>query len=209
MEEVNNDLRVPHNFSATVSCSDAENSQQWIPPVHRINPQTTEFCARFGLVDINDRIQQLREELLKPKDHEEDEMDSTGSAEEPSDYNTDISGLSSSANPDEIILDDSSGEEYPDTHSADPSSDHPSTAFSDVRIMPDSMTVSPSSTADVANDELEKLSEGNPADEQSPAEKPLKRISGTNEDGDTGVKRIKRRNLAIYASKDDEDDDVE
>ncbi|XP_066494769.1 lariat debranching enzyme [Tiliqua scincoides] len=211
LEEANQDLQIPHNFSATVARYDAEKSQQELQPVHRINPQTTEFCARFGLVDINDRIQQLKEELSKHKDEEEDEVDSTGSAEEPSDYSTDVSGLSSSVNPDEIILDDSSSDEDLDSHSEDPSSDHPSsisTAFSDARIMPDSMTVSPSETADLANeDELEKLSDGNQTDKQSLVEKSLKRISGKNEDGDTGTKRIKRRNQAIYASKDDDDDD--
>lgn len=217
LEEANHDLQIPQNFSPTV-CYNAEKSHQKLQPVHRINPQTTEFCARFGLVDINDRIQQLWEDMLTHKDKEEhkaeeqEEVDSTGSAEEPSDYNTNVSGLSCSANPDEIVLDDSSDDEGLDSHSADPSSDHPSstsTAFSDVRILPDSMTVSPSETVDFANnDELEKRSDGNQTDEQSPGEKSLKRLSGNSEDGDTGTKRIKRRNQAIYASKED-DDDVE
>ncbi|XP_061452387.1 lariat debranching enzyme [Rhineura floridana] len=209
LEEANHDLQVPHNFSATVPCYNSSQSQPRTEPIHQISPQTTEFCARFGLVDINGRIQQLREDMLGQRDEEEEEeIDSTGSAEEPSDYNTDISGLSSSINPDEIILDEDSGDEEPDSCSVDPSPDHPSnvsTMFSDFRIMPDSMTVSPNDTVDVARDELEKSSDGNPTEELSPSEKPLKRISDTSEEGKGGPKRIKRRNQAIYASKDEEE----
>uniref|UniRef100_A0A8D0B8Z8 Debranching RNA lariats 1 n=1 Tax=Salvator merianae TaxID=96440 RepID=A0A8D0B8Z8_SALMN len=208
LEEANHDLQVPHNFSPTVACYDSDKSQQHVEVVHRINPQTTEFCARFGLVDINEKIQQLREEILehKDKEEEEEEVESTGSAEEPSDYNTDVSGLSTSFNPDEIILDEDSADEESDRGPVDPTLDGPSnvsTTFSDIRILPDSMTVSPNNTVDIAGDQLEILSEVNQTDEQRPSEKPLKRISDGEEN--SGIKRIKRRNQAIYASKDEDE----
>ncbi|XP_062996298.1 lariat debranching enzyme [Elgaria multicarinata webbii] len=204
LEEANHDLQVPRNFSAIIDSDGANKSQQHREPVHRINSQTTEFCARFGLTDINSRIQQLREGDEEEED--EEEVDSTGSAEEPSDYNTDISGLSSSINPDEIILDEDSADEEAETSSVGPSPDHSgnvSTTFSNVRVMPDSMTVSPHDTVETGDDELEEPSDGNQTGEQSPGEKPLKRLSGENKDG--GPKRIKRRNQAIYASKDEDE----
>ncbi|CAI5781369.1 lariat debranching enzyme [Podarcis lilfordi] len=209
LEEANHDLKVPHNFSTTVPCYNSNKSQEHREPVHQINPQTTEFCARFGLLDINGRIQQLREKHGDDEDddEEEEEVDSTGSAEEPSDYNTDVSGLSSSINPDEIILDeDSDDEEEPGSCPVDSSANHPSdvsTTFSDIRVTPGSMAVSPNDT--VESDELEKSSERNQPEEVIPSETALKRLSDTSEEGKGGPKKIKRRNQAIYASKDEDE----
>lgn len=204
MEDASHDLQIPHNFSA-ITCYDNK-SQRHKEPVHRINPQTTEFCARFGLLDINSKIQQLRAEWLEQKDGDEEELDSTGSTDEPSDSHTDISVLSTSVNPDEIILDEDSSDEDPDTCCTDPSPDV-SAPFSDIRIMPNSMTVSPNDTVDFAGEEPEKSSDKNQTDEQSTSsENSLKRIGDKTEEGDSFTKRIKRRNQAIYASKDDEEE---
>ncbi|XP_007430041.1 lariat debranching enzyme [Python bivittatus] len=213
LEEVNHDLLIPQNFSITDACYNSKKSQQKTELIHRISPQTTEFCARFGLVDINAKIQQLKEEhrddVHQGEEEEEEEVDSTESVEESSDYNADISGLSS-INPDEIILDDDSCDDDFET-SGGPSSDHScstSATFSDVRILPGSMVVSPNDTLDIVESELEKSSNGNQTEEQSPDEKSLKRLSDESKEGTVGPKRIKRRNQAIYASK-DEDDPVE
>ncbi|XP_064021434.1 lariat debranching enzyme [Pogoniulus pusillus] len=207
LEELNHNLQIPCNFTLTAACYDPSKPQKHMQPVHTINPQTTEFCAQFGLTDINTRIQQAKEEGSVRGDYEEDEeeeeMDSTGSAEEPSDYNTDNSGLSS-INPDEILLDEEGDDEDLSTCSVDPSPDHPpelSASFSDVRIMPDSMVVSSDDAMDSTNEELERSAERKQVEEKS-LERPLKRTSG-NENGNTGIK-IKRRNQAIYAAEDED-----
>ncbi|XP_063167803.1 lariat debranching enzyme [Candoia aspera] len=215
LEEVNHDLLIPQNFSITDACYNSNKSQQKSELIHRISPQTTELCARFGLVDINAKIQQLKEEHRDDvhrgeEEEEEEEVDSTESVEESSDCTADISGLSS-INPDEIILDDDSCDDDDLDTSGGPSSDHScntSATFSDVRILPGSMVVSPNDTLDVVEGELEKSSNWNQTEEQSPDEKSLKRLSDENKEGTVGPKRIKRRNQSIYASK-DEDETVE
>ncbi|XP_050758758.1 lariat debranching enzyme [Gymnogyps californianus] len=209
LEELNHNLKIPCNFTLTAACYDPSKPQKHVEPVHTINPQTTEFCAQFGLTDINDRIQQAKEEGSArgeyEEEEEEEEMDSTGSAEEPSEYNTDNSGLSS-INPDEIMLDEEGGDEDLSTCSVDPSPDHPpdfSASFSDIRIMPDSMAVSSDDAMDSTNEELEKSAVSKQVEEKSLNERPLKRIGG-NENGNSGIKKIKRRNQAIYAAEDED-----
>ncbi|XP_010715016.1 lariat debranching enzyme, partial [Meleagris gallopavo] len=207
LEELNHDLKIPCNFTLTAACYDPSKPQKNMEPVHTINPQTTEFCAQFGLTDINDRIQQVKEEgsVRGEYEEEEEEMDSSGSAEEPSEYNTDNSGLSS-INPDEIMLDDEGGDEDLSTCSVDPSPDHPpefSASFSDIRIMPDSMAVSSDDAMDSTNEELEKSGGNKQVEEKSLNERPLKRVSGS-ENGNSGIK-IKRRNQAIYAAEDEDE----
>ncbi|XP_070620108.1 lariat debranching enzyme [Erythrolamprus reginae] len=211
LEEVNHDLVIPQNFSITEACYNSNKSQQKTDLIHRISPQTTEFCARFGLVDINAKIQQRTEEQRgdvpgseeeeEEEEKEEDEINTTGSMMETS---GDVSSLIS-LNPDEILLDDDSCDE-------EPSSDlscNTSEAFSDIRILPGSMVVSPNDTLDIREDELEKSSGGNQAEEQSPDEKSLKRLSDENKEGTVGPKKIKRRNQAIYASKDEDETEGE
>lgn len=207
LEELNHNLKIPCNFTLTTTCYDPSKPQKNMEPVHTINPQTTEFCAQFGLTDINDRIQQVKEEgsVRGEYEEEEEEMDSSGSAEEPSEYNTDNSGLSS-INPDEIMLDDEGGDEDLSTCSVDPSPDHPpefSASFSDIRIMPDSMAVSSDDAMDSTNEELEKSGVNKQVEEKSLNERPLKRVGGS-ENGNSGIK-IKRRNQAIYAAEDEDE----
>ncbi|XP_032553934.1 lariat debranching enzyme [Chiroxiphia lanceolata] len=212
LEELNHNLTIPSNFTLTAACYDPSKPQKNMQPVHTINPQTTEFCAQFGLTDINDRIQQAKEEGSGrgeyEEEEEEEEMDSTGSAEEPSEYNTDNSGLSS-INPDEIMLDEEGGDEDLSTCSVDPSPDHPpefSTSFSDIRIMPDSMAVSSDDAMDSNNEDVEKSAGSKQGEEKSSTERPLKRVGG-DENGNSGVKKIKRRNQAIYAAEEEDKTD--
>ncbi|KAG8143277.1 hypothetical protein E2320_000518 [Naja naja] len=214
LEEVNDDLVIPQNFSITEACYNSDKSPQRTDLIHRISPQTTEFCARFSLVDINARIQQRKEqhrddvhggeeEEEEEEEENEEEIDTTGSMMESS---ANVSS-SISLNPDEILLDEDSCDDDLEA-SEGPSSDfscNASEIFSDIRILPGSMVVSPNDTLEVAEDELEKSSNGNQAVEQSPGVKPLKRLSDENKEGTVGLKKIKRRNQAIYASKDEDE----
>ncbi|XP_055987087.1 lariat debranching enzyme-like [Sorex fumeus] len=109
LERLNHDLRVPCNFTVTAACYDPGKPQAQVPLVHRINPQTTEFCAQLGITDINVRLQSAREEQSCGDDDEQDGGQSD-SGEERSEYNTDTSALSS-FNPDEIMLDDDDEED--------------------------------------------------------------------------------------------------
>lgn len=210
MEKLNHDLKVPCNFSVTAACYDPSKPQTQMQLVHRISPQTTEFCAQLGITDINVRLQKAKEEQHLCGDYEgQDAVESNDSGEDPSEYNTDTSALSS-INPDEIMLDEE--EDYEDsivsahsdtnTPSAEPSdqaSDF-STSFSDVRILPSSMIVS---SDDTSGSPVGK--EGNSGEplELGDGKVPLKRLS--NEHEPEQRKKIKRRNQAIYAAVDDDD----
>ncbi|KAJ8790722.1 hypothetical protein J1605_021150 [Eschrichtius robustus] len=215
LEKLNHDLKVPCNFSVTAACYDPSKPQTQMQLVHRISPQTTEFCAQLGITDINIRLQKAKEEQHVCGDSEEqDDVESNDSGEDPSEYNTDTSALSS-INPDEIMLDEE--EEYDDsivsahsdmnTPSVEPSSDQASdfsASFSDIRILPSSMTVS---SDDTSGSPVGK--EGNCGDPvelgdgKDLTKVPLKRLSDEHEPEQR--KKIKRRNQAIYAAVDNDD----
>ncbi|XP_042521690.1 lariat debranching enzyme [Dipodomys spectabilis] len=217
MDKMNQDLKVPCNFSVTAACYDPSKPQAPVQPVHRINPQTTEFCAQLGITDMNVRLQEAKEEHPPCGDYEEQEEGSDDSGEDRSEYTTDTSALSS-INPDEITLDEEEEEEEEDcggspsdmnTPSAEPPSYQASdfsTSFSDVRVLPGSMVVS--------SDDLPGSpsgTEGGPLEDDGKdfTESPLKRLS--NEHEPEQRKKIKRRNQAIYAAVDDDgaNDDAE
>ncbi|XP_078084916.1 lariat debranching enzyme [Mustelus asterias] len=215
LEEQGHNLHVPSNFSQTVPTYDPAHPQRSREAVHVINPQTTEFCATFSLIDLNAKVKQMENEGFM-EGEEEIEMDSADNPEEPSDYTTDTSGLSSSINPDEITLeddDDDNGELS--THSIEPSPDHPftdlSANFSDVRDLPDSMIVSSDETQDSATEELDKSGDSSMTEGEgkSTRTKAVKRISNEHENGSSGIKLIKRRNQSIYRTQNNEDEDNE
>ncbi|XP_052574026.1 lariat debranching enzyme isoform X2 [Peromyscus californicus insignis] len=214
MEKLNHDPKVPCNFSMTAACYDPSKPQTQVQLVHRINPQTTEFCAQLGITDINVILQKVKVKPYLFGEYEERGDPGTDDSEEDrSEYNTDTSAVSS-INPDEIMLDDEEEEVVSacsdmNTPSVEPSSDQASdfsTSFSDVRNLPSSMFVSsddPSHSPTVREGKPGETVQS--ADEKDLTEFPLKRLS--NEHEPEQRKRIKRRNQAIYAAADDDDDD--
>lgn len=209
MEKLNHDPKVPCNFSMTAACYDPSKPQSQVQLVHRINPQTTEFCAQLGITDINVMLQKDKEEQHLCGEYEQQgDVGTDESEEDRSEYSTDTSALSS-FNPDEIMLEEEEEEEGPHgdmtTPSVEPSSHQASdfsTSFSDVRNLPSSMFVSSDDASHSPTG-----GEGNPGetvqseDEKSLTEFPLKRLS--NEHEPEQRKKIKRRNQAIYAAVDD------
>lgn len=214
LETLNHDLKIPLNFSVTAACYDPSKPQTQMQLVHRINPQTTEFCAKLGITDINVSLQKAKEEHHLCGEYEEqDEGGSNDSGEDPSEYNTDTSAVSF-VDPDEIMLDEEEEEDSfvsahsdMNTTSLEPSSDQASdfsASFSDIRILPGSMFVSPDDTLGSP-----AVTEGKPGEavESGDGEDfpgvPLKRLSDEHEPEQR--KKMKRRNQAIYAAVDDDD----
>lgn len=215
LEILNHDLKVPCNFSITAACYDPSRPQTQMQLVHRINPQTTEFCAQLGITDMNVRLQRAKEEHHLCGEYEQqDDVESNDSGEDRSEYNTDTSALSS-INPDEIMLDEEEEDEDSivsthsdmNTPSVEPSSDQASdfsASFSDVRILPGSMVVSSDDTLGSPDGREGKLGEApESGDGNDLTELPLKRLSDEHEPEQR--KKIKRRNQAIYAAVDDDD----
>lgn len=221
MEDLSGELCVPDNFSRTVSSYDPNRPQPYTAPSCSTNPQTTEFCAKLGLTDIYATAGQRGDEAAKVQGGEDDEDgQSAGSTDEPSEYPTDTSGLSSSFNPDEITIEDEWEEEE------DPKSD---TAASEVHTP--SRLLLPEPKSDISPSPLSRLmnlpppSHSTPAAAQSGAEREgrcdddgeedeitsariLKRSS--NEFVDSGSRgptpRIKRRNQVIYTATEDDEE---
>lgn len=113
---LNGELSIPENFSPTVPAYDPSRPQPHTPPAYCTNPQTTELCATLGLVDIYALAGQStqnptswRVEVANEEDDEDNQ--SSGSVDEPSEYPTDTSLLSNSYNPDEITIEDEWEEE--------------------------------------------------------------------------------------------------
>lgn len=219
MEKLNHDLKVPCNFSMTAACYDPSKPQTQVQLVHRINPQTTEFCAQLGITDINVMLQKVKEERHLCGEYEQQgDVGTDDSEEDHSEYNTDTSALSS-INPDEIMLEEEEereeGEEVVsacsdmNTPSVEPSSDQASdfsTSFSDIRNLPSSMFVSSDDASHSPAGGEEKSGETvESGDEKDLSEFPVKRLS--NEHEPEQRKKIKRRNQAIYAAVDDDNDE--
>ncbi|XP_035532321.1 lariat debranching enzyme [Morone saxatilis] len=117
VEDFNGELTIPDNFSRTVPPYDPNKPQPHASPSCNTNPQTTELCATLGLTDIYAQAGQGGDDLGRVQGsivgEEEDDEDrhSVGSVDEPSEYPSDTSGLSSSFNPDEITIEDEWEEE--------------------------------------------------------------------------------------------------
>ncbi|KAK6309996.1 hypothetical protein J4Q44_G00198770 [Coregonus suidteri] len=103
--ELGGELSIPDNFSLTVPAYDPAWPQPNAHPSYSTNPQTTKLCATLGLTDI---YAQVGGQMDTGAPELED--DDVQSGDEPSEYPSDTSGLSSS-NPDEITIEEEWDEE--------------------------------------------------------------------------------------------------
>ncbi|XP_069589657.1 lariat debranching enzyme [Ranitomeya imitator] len=203
-KDLGNDLNIPYNFRVTIPSYNPNHPQHHRVASHVVNPQTTEFCAHFGLIDLNAKVclHDVGGELDALEDND---VDSGGSVEDPSEYSTDTSILSSSINPDEITLEEDDEEDLP-VQSVEPSPEYTpdlSVSFSSIRDLPDSMALSSDEAMDSTNDEMERSESSQTEGEGKNPERPLKRLS--DENGQGGNVRIKRRNQNIYTAKDEDE----
>lgn len=224
VEELSGELSIPENFSQTLPPYDPNKPQPNITPSYNTNPQTTELCATLGLTDIYAQVGQGGDDLRRgpggTAEEDDEDGNSTGSADEPSEYPTDTSGLSSSFNPDEITIEDEWEEEEEEAESkaaedAEKVSDihTPSRMVlpeprSDVSPIPLSrlMNLPPPShstpTAACSQSGAQRFCEGD--DKDATAAHTLKRTSNkTGSRGTTPI--IKRRNQVIYTAVEDEE----
>ncbi|XP_047456719.1 lariat debranching enzyme [Mugil cephalus] len=208
VEDLSGELAIPDNFSRTVPSYDPNRPQPYTAPSCSTNPQTTELCAKLGLTDIY--AVQVSGELGRVGgstvgDVEDD--DSVGSADEPSEYPTDTSGLSGSFNPDEITIEDEWEEEESEPKEAPAGEIHTPSRM----VLPEPKTDRPFSmnlpppahSTPAATAEREEQDE----EEDVTSARLLKRTN--NETVDPGSRgttpRIKRRNQVIYTAAEDEE----
>ncbi|GAA6231725.1 lariat debranching enzyme [Lates japonicus] len=241
VEDLSGELAIPDNFSRTVPPFDPNKPHPHAAPSYNTNPQTTELCATLGLTDIYAQAGQGGDELGRVQGstggEEDDDEDgnSVGSVDEPSEYPTDTSGLSSSFNPDEITIEDEweeeeeeeEGKEEEESKAAvtgdklpvgeiltpsrmvlpEPKSDVSPTHLPHLMNLPPPSHSTPAAAAvrPLSGAEREGLCEG--GDEDPTAARILKRTS--DETGDPGSRgttpRIKRRNQVIYTTVEDEE----
>lgn len=219
VEDLSGELCIPDNFSRTVPPYDPSNPQPHAPPSYNTNPQTTELCAKLGLTDIYAKVGQRGAEMGRSQSSATGEEEEEESVDEPSEYLTDTSGLSSSFNPDEITIEDEWEEEEEEvggTKATDLPSDiitpsrmvlpEPKSSFSSSHRSPLMNLPPPSHSTPraAAQPEAQQEAPSDGADddeEEEAAARILKRSS--NEGGATP--RIKRRNQVIYQSRDDDE----
>lgn len=220
VEDLSGELGIPDNFSRTVPPYDPSNPQPHAPPSYNTNPQTTELCAKLGLTDIYAKVGQRGADMGRSQSSAggEEEEDDDESVDEPSEYPTDTSGLSSSFNPDEITIEDEWEEEEEEEVGGTKATDLPSDIITPSRmVLPEPkssvssshrsplMNLPPPShstpRAAAAQPETQREGPSGGADGEEAAGRILKRSS--NEGGATP--RIKRRNQVIYQSRDDDE----
>uniref|UniRef100_A0A3P8R1Z1 Lariat debranching enzyme C-terminal domain-containing protein n=1 Tax=Astatotilapia calliptera TaxID=8154 RepID=A0A3P8R1Z1_ASTCA len=192
VEDLSGELGIPDNFSPTVPSYNPNKPHRQATPSYNTNPQTTELCAKLGLTDIYAQVGRGEDEVARVQgstggEDDEDE-DSLGSTDEPSEYPTDTSGLSGSFNPDEITIEDEWEEE--EELKAEVKADE----------LFDAKAAHAQFGADGAG-------QGSGDDEDVTAARILKRTSI--ESGDAGSRgptpRIKRRNQVIYTAAEDDE----
>lgn len=226
VEDLSGKLLIPNNFSPSLPAYDPANPQPQMNPSFNINPQTTELCATLGLTDIYALVGQAGGELGQSfgDSRGEDDTHSVESGDEPSEYPTDTSALSSSFNPDEITLEDEWEEEEgdevkePEDFTKPPTTGEIHTPSRLILPEPKSLT-SPCDARDLpppshstpapvrSRPQKESLNDSN--DEDTSAARVLKRSSdeGVNPVSRSTRPLIKRRNQDIYTTADDADED--
>uniref|UniRef100_A0A1A7X4N3 Debranching enzyme homolog 1 n=1 Tax=Iconisemion striatum TaxID=60296 RepID=A0A1A7X4N3_9TELE len=222
VEDLGGELGISDNFSQTVPPYTPSNPQPHVQPSHSTNPQTTELCAKLGLIDIYAQAGQEGGSLGRSlgstgREEEEVEDGSVLSTDEPSEYPSDTSGLSSSFNPDEITLEDEwEEEEGAEDSKAAKEADKPSDLRTPSRlVLPEpksSISLTPPShstpKADPSRSGDEQKGWCDSGDEDATSPRILKRGVTESEEkgGRSTALKIKRRNQVIYQSQDDECD---
>lgn len=234
VEDLSGELAIPDNFSRTVPVYDPNKPQPQANPSCNTNPQTTELCAMLGLTDIyaqaahgSDGQERSHNTGGEEEQEEDDDGQSVGSADEPSEYPSDTSGLSSSFNPDEITIEDEWDEEEDgkgDKLGEDPVGEictpsqmilpKPKSCVSPSHLslmmnLPPASHSTPGIAGCQSVADKEGKCKGEDDDEDATAIRILKRTSdetgGLESRGTTP--RIKRRNKDIYATVEDDDNE--
>uniref|UniRef100_A0A1A8DA70 Debranching enzyme homolog 1 n=1 Tax=Nothobranchius kadleci TaxID=1051664 RepID=A0A1A8DA70_NOTKA len=224
VEDLGGELGISDNFSQTVPPYNPSNPQPHIQPSHSTNPQTTELCAKLGLTDIYAQAGQEGGGLGSTpgstgREGEEVEDGSLVSADEPSEYPSDTSGLSSSFNPDEITLEDEWEEEEDEGGSkVVTEADKPSDLHTPSRlVLPEpksGISPTPPSHSTPKSHEYrsgdEQKGRCDSGDEDVTSPRILKRGVTESEEkgGRSTTLKIKRRNQVIYQSHDDDECDA-
>ncbi|XP_031729282.1 lariat debranching enzyme [Anarrhichthys ocellatus] len=233
VKDLGGDLAVPDNFSRTVQPYDPNKPQPHATPSCNTNPQTTELCATLGLTDLYAHVGQGGGDLSRIQGSTGGGDDGGESADEPSEYPTDTSGLLSSYNPDEITIEDEwEEEEGKEEGGCNPPSAVKGANLSDVpvgEVHPPGRMVLPAPKSDTSPTDLSPLMNLPPPSHSTPAVAPassgaeteehceedddeasrtLKRTSDEAEaPGSKGTTpRIKRRNQVIYTTVEDDDE---
>lgn len=227
LEDLGGSLSIPENFSATVTPYDPSKPQPHAPPSCSTNPQTTELCAVLGLTDIYAKSAQSQEQLRRPGtrgdvrdeadgDDDDDGRQSVGSGEEPSEYLSDISALSSSLNPDEISIECEWDQNEEDQ---DEDAQVPPSAGKDERLCKGANSaqgplVLPAPKYNTSTPEAAVPVSRSPAESEEPCEEeeddsPLRNLKRASQEtvapaSSGATLRIKRRNQGIYTTEDDE-----
>ncbi|XP_028992772.1 lariat debranching enzyme [Betta splendens] len=224
VEDLNGELSIPDNFSQTVPPYDPNKPQPYVAPSYNSNPQTTELCATLGLTDIYAQVGQAGNVMQRLQggtgEKEDEDGNSVGSGDEPSEYPTDTSGLSSSFNPDEITIEDEWEEEEESKAAVEenevsavhtpnkmvlpePKGNVTDTPLSRLMNLPPPSHSTPAAFPPPSG--AERLCESD--DEDATAARILKRSSDdTANPGSRGTTPIiKRRNQVIYTAVEDEE----
>lgn len=224
IRDLNGELPIPLNFAQTVQPYNPKKPYPQSTPSCNISPQTTELCARLGLTDLYAQVAYGGESTLGApprgeQEEEEEDAQSVGSTDEPSEYTSDTSGLSSSFNPDEITIEDEWSDEEGEQENKEAES------MSEAKAVGENHTplrkVLPKPKTDVSPSLLSRMMDLPPPCHSTPTvaqcqdngEDPnvpiLKRTN--DETGDAGSRgttpRIKRRNQLIYSSVEDKEDE--